>query len=290
MLVDVQVLAWFNSGAQLIVMQDPLQRPCAIHFDVFQMDLDSEELTRNGVKLKLRCQPFRMLATIAEHNGKVVTYEEMRAQFWPTTSIDNYKHSLGNSMLEIRKAWGDSAKKPRYIKTVPRGYRFLVPVKFIPRLPLNGNGSSDSLNVDFVIKIQEIWRQLIDTSGCRGLALLLSRCKTLCNQHPQDPNLPELQLLGAHIQSAIDRSAVLEPGWANPTISNDVAGFVFDDPNAVSVPDHFGGWKTIGLASESVLLVVEHSVCRENGKRVVQIHRVRRATSQERRFYEQTRD
>jgi uncharacterized DUF497 family protein len=93
----------------------------------------------------------------------------------------------------------------------------------------------------------------------------------------------------AAIQLAIDRSAALEPGGANPTISNEVASFVFDDPNAVSVPDHFGGWKTIGLASESVLLVVEHSVHRENGKQVVLIHRARRATPQERRFYEQTR-
>lgn len=272
-------------------MQDPLQRPRVLRFGVFQMDLDSEELTRNGVKLKLRCQPFRMLATIAEHNGNVVTYEELRTQFWPTVSIDNYKHSLGNSMLEIRKVLDDSAKKPRYIKTVSRGYRFLAPVKFIPRSPTNGNGSRDALNVNLVVEIQEIWQQLIDTSSCRGLAFLLSRCKTLCNQYQQDPNLPELQRLTAHIQSAIDRSAVLEPGWANPAISDEVASLVFDDPNAISIPHPFGNgrWKTIGLVSESVLLVVEHSVRRENGKQVVQIHSARRATPQERRVYEQTR-
>jgi len=271
-------------------MPDPHQRPRALRFDVFEMDLDSEELTKNRVKLKLRSQPFRMLATIAERNGNVVTYEELRTQFWPTVAIDNYKHSLGNSMLEIRKVLDDSADNPHYIETVSRGYRFRVPVQFIARSSTNGNGSRDSLTVGLLIEVQQIRQELINTSACRGLALLLCRCKAVCNQHAQDPNLPELQLLMADIQSAIDRSAVLEPGWANPTISNEVASFVFDDPNAVSVPDHFGGWKTIGLASESVLLVVEHSVCRENGQRVVQIHRVRRATPQERRFYEQTRN
>jgi DNA-binding winged helix-turn-helix (wHTH) protein/uncharacterized DUF497 family protein len=255
------------------------------------MDLDSEELTKNGVKLKLRCQPFRMLATIVEHNGNVVTYEELRTQFWPTISIDNYKHSLSNSMLEIRKVLDDSAKKPRYIETVSRGYRFLAPVEFIPRSSTNGNGSRGSFNVKLVVEIQEIWQQLINTSACRRLALLLSRCKTLCNQHPQDPNLPELQLLIAHIQSAIDHSAVLEPGWANPAISDEVASLVFDDPNAMTIPHRFGNgrWKTIGLVSESVLLVVEHSVRRENGQQVVLIHSARRATQQERRVYEQTR-
>ena len=272
-------------------MPDPPQRPRALRFDVFEMDLDSEELTKNRVKLKLRSQPFRMLATIAERNGNVVAYEEFRAQFWPKEAIDNYKHSLGNSMLEIRTVLNDSAKNPRFIKTVSRGYKFLVPVEFIARAPVNGNGSRDSLNVNLVVETQQIWQELINTSVCRALAFLLSRCKTLCSQHPQDPNLPELQLLTTHIQSAIDRSAVLEPGWANPAISDEVASLVFDDPNAITIPHRFGNgrWKTIGLVSESVLLVVEHSVRRENGQQVVLIHSARRATQQERRVYEQTR-
>jgi DNA-binding winged helix-turn-helix (wHTH) protein/uncharacterized DUF497 family protein len=271
-------------------MPDPLQQPRALRFGIFEMDLDSEELKKNGTKLKLRSQPFRMLATIAERDGNVVTYEELRTQFWPSVVIENYKHSLGNSMLEIRKVLNDSAENPLYIKTVPRGYRFLVPVEFIAWSSVNGNGSRASLTVSPLTEIEQIGQEFINTSGCRGLTSLLVRCKRLCNQHPDHPDLPDLQLLMARIQSAIDRSAALEPGWANPTISNEVASFVFDDPNAVSVPDHFGGWKTIGLASESVLLVVEHSVCRENGQRVVQIHRIRRATPQERRFYEQTRN
>lgn len=253
------------------------------------MDLDSEELKKNGHKLKLRSQPFRMLATIAERDGDVVTYEELRTQFWPSVAIENYKHSLGNSMLEIRKVLNDSAKNPLYIKTVSRGYRFLVPVKFIPWSSANGNNSRGSLTGSLLIEIRQ---ELINTSHCRGLALLLCRCKRLCSQYSGDPNLPALQLLIADIESAFARSAALEPNGTNPTISFEVASLVFDDPNAISIPDPFvsGRWRTIGLASESVLLTVEHSICRENGQRVVQIHRVRRATPQERRFYEQTRN
>jgi len=254
------------------------------------MDLDSEELKKNGHKLKLRSQPFRMLATIAEGDGNVVTYEELQAQFWPTVTIENYRHSLGNSMLAIRKVLDDSASSPRYVETVSRGYRFLIPVELIPRSLAHENGSRASLKGGLQAEMQKIRLELPITLSCRDLALRLYRCEGLRDQYPLDPDLPDLQLLMADIQSAIDRSAALEPGWANPTISNEVASFVFDDPNAISVPDHFGGWKTIGLASESVLLVVEHSVCRENGQRVVQIHRVRRATPQERRFYEQTRN
>lgn len=253
------------------------------------MDLESEELRKNGHTLKLRCQPFRMLATIAEHAGNVVTREELRAQLWPAVTIEDYKHSLGNSLLEIRRALNDSADKPRYIKTVPRGYRFLVPVEFIAWSSVNGNGSRTSFTASLLTEIQQIGQEFINTSGCRSLTLLLVRCKGLCNQHPSDPNLPGLQLLMADIQSAIDRSAVLEPKWANPTISFETASLVFGDPNAVSIPHRFGNGraKTIGRASESVLLAVEHSVCSENGQRVILFHGARRATPQERRVYEQ---
>ena len=254
------------------------------------MDLDSEELRKNKRKLRLTGQPFRMLATIAKRNGDLVTYEELGAKFWPGVIIEDYKHSLRNSLLAIRKVLDDSAKKPRYIKTVSRGYQFLAPVEFIVRSSTNGNGSRDSLSVNLSKEIQKTWQEFINTSACRRLAFLLCRCKTLCNQHPQHPSLPELQLLMADIQAAIDRSAVLEPGWANPAISDEVASLVFDDPNAVSVPHRFGGgrWKTIGLASESVLLAIEHTGHRENGRQVIRIG-ARRATPEERRFYEQTR-
>lgn len=269
-------------------MQEPLQRPRTLRFDVFEMDLDSEELKKNGVKLKLRGQPFRMLATIAERNGNVTTYEELRIQFWSKEAIDNYKHSLGNSMLEIRKVLGDSANNPRYIKTVSRGYKFLVPVAFVPRAGVNGNGSSHSPTASLKISIQQVRQELINTSDRPALALLFYRCKGLLNQYPFDSDLPDLQFLMAHIQSVIGRSAILE--LANPIISYEVASLVFDDPSAISIPHPFGNgrWKTIGLV-ESVLIVVEHSVRRENGQQVVVIHQARRATLQERRFYEQAR-
>jgi DNA-binding winged helix-turn-helix (wHTH) protein/uncharacterized DUF497 family protein len=254
------------------------------------MDLESEELKKNGHILKLRSQPFRMLAIIAERSGDVITREELRAQLWPAATFGDYKHSLGNSLLEIRKVLHDSANNPEYVETVSRGYRFLKPVEFIIGSSANGNGSSHCPSVSLLLEIQQIRQELINTSDRRSLALLFFRCDGLLNQHTQDPYLPDLQLLMADIQSAIDRSAGLDLKWANPAISFDTARLVFDDPNAISIPDPFvnGEWKTLGLANESVLLMVEHTGHPENGQRVL-IHRARRATPKERRVYEQRR-
>lgn len=176
------------------------------------MDLGSEEIRKNKRKLKLSGQPFRMLATIARRNGDVVTYEELGAQFWPGIIIEDYKHSLRNSLLTIRKVLGDSAKKPRYIKTVSRGYLFLVPVEFIPTVP-HHNGSSNSPADAFSAEIQQIRRELINTLDSRGLTLLLYRCERLVNQDLRHLKLPDLHLLMVDIQSAIGHSAVLEEAW-----------------------------------------------------------------------------
>jgi DNA-binding winged helix-turn-helix (wHTH) protein/uncharacterized DUF497 family protein len=272
-------------------MPDPLQRPRALRFEIFEMDLDSEELRKNKQIVKLRCQPFRMLATIAERNGNVVTYEELRTQFWPAEAIDNYKHSLGNSMLEIRKVLDDSANNPRFIETVPRGYRFLIPVELIPRSSTNGNGYGNSVTDSLQAEIQKIRLELPIALSWHDLTLLLYRCEGLRDQHSHHSKLPDLLLLMAIIKLAIERTAALEPNSTNPIISFETASRVFDDPNALSVPDSFvnGGWKTLGLASDSLLLLVEHVGHRENGKQIVRIIRARRATLQERRFYEQTR-
>jgi DNA-binding winged helix-turn-helix (wHTH) protein/uncharacterized DUF497 family protein len=252
------------------------------------MDLESEELRKNGIRLKLTGQPFHMLAIIAGRDGGVVTYEELQSKFWPHINIDDYKHSLGNSMLTIRKTLGDSAREPRYIRTVPRGYQFLVPVTIIDKATGQENGSKNHHDDALLLEIQQIQQELLKASRCRELALLVYRCETLEKQYPQHLKMHDLQLLMLDIRLALERSAILEPNWANHSISFETAARVFSDPNAISVTPINGMRKTIGRVSESVLLVVEHTTQEANGQHFVSIKAARRATRQERSFYEQS--
>lgn len=255
------------------------------------MDLDSEELRKNGLKLKLRGQPFRMLAEIAGRSGQVVTYEELRSRFWPEGIFGGHKHSLGNALLKIRKVLGDSAASPRYVETVSRGYRFLAPVEFVFKCSANGKGPPVPVADDFVLEMQLIRQQLPITLRGRDLKLLLYRCEGLREQHVQHPNRHELQLLIDEIKLAIDHAALIEPNMTKPSVSFETAAGVFDDQNALSIQDSFSGerWKTLGLVRGALLLVVDHAVHEENGQKVVRINSARRATLQERRFYEQRR-
>lgn len=255
------------------------------------MDLESEELRKNGLKLKLPGQSFRLLAEIAEHAPQVVTYEELEAKFWSDVRIDDPRHSLGNSMLRIRKVLGDSASRPRYVETISRGYRFLVHVELIIKGSTNGNGHLTAPTDGLLLEMRRIRQQLPVTLRCRDLALLLYECESLREKHPQHSSLPEFKLLVGDIKSALDHSALADPHWANHNVSFEVAARVFDDPHAISVPDPLvlGNWKTIGLVSGSVLLLVLHSGRGESGRQFVRIIGARRATAEERRVYEQAR-
>ncbi len=249
------------------------------------MDLESEEIRKNGSKLKLSGQPFHMLAMIAIGDGRVVTYAELQSKFWPQITIEDYKHSLGNSLFTIRKMLGDSAHEPRYVQTVPNGYRFLIPVTIIDKS--SGNGSKKHHQDEILFELQDIRQSLFTARGCRDLLFLVSRCEILEKQCPQSSTMPDLQLLILDIRLALERAAILEPDWMAHSISFEAAARVFNDPNAISIPLADGTWKTLGRVSESVLLVVEHTSRQGNG--LVRIRASRRAIPEERRFYEQSR-
>jgi TolB-like protein/DNA-binding winged helix-turn-helix (wHTH) protein len=98
-------------------------------FGSFEVDLGSRELRRQGLKISLQDQPFRMLALLLERAGEVVTREELRDKLWPADTFVDFDHSLNTAVRKLREALGDSAETPRYVETLARrGYRFVAPL------------------------------------------------------------------------------------------------------------------------------------------------------------------
>ena len=99
-------------------------------FGVFEIDLSSGELRKNGVKLRLQGQPFQVLAVLLERAGEVVTREELQQKLWPADTFVDFDHSLNTAINKVRDTLGDSASSPRYVETLARrGYRFIAPVQ-----------------------------------------------------------------------------------------------------------------------------------------------------------------
>lgn len=101
-----------------------------LRFGVFEANLPSRELRKHGIRIKLRGQPFEILALLLERPGEIVTREEMQKRLWPADTYVDFEHSLNTAMKKLRAVLGDSPENSRYIETVPRlGYRFIAPVE-----------------------------------------------------------------------------------------------------------------------------------------------------------------
>ena len=98
-------------------------------FGPYEADLQSGELRKHGVKIRLQSQPFQLLVMLLERPGELVTREEICQKLWSADTFVDFDHSLGTAINKIREVLNDSAAEPRFIETLPRrGYRFLAPV------------------------------------------------------------------------------------------------------------------------------------------------------------------
>jgi Tol biopolymer transport system component/DNA-binding winged helix-turn-helix (wHTH) protein len=98
-----------------------------IHFGVFEVDLRAEELRKNGTKIRLRGQPFQILAMLLERPGEIITREELQQRLWPEGTFVDFDHSLNTAINKIREVLGDSAENPSFVETLARrGYRFIA--------------------------------------------------------------------------------------------------------------------------------------------------------------------
>ena len=103
-----------------------------LSFGLYEIDLQTGELWKAGFRIKLQGQPFKVLTTLLEKPGQVVTREELQARLWGKDTVVDFDHSLGTAINKIREALGDSAENPRFIETLARrGYRFIAPVGIV---------------------------------------------------------------------------------------------------------------------------------------------------------------
>ena len=77
--------------------------------------------------VRISPKSMAVLLRLADARGKVVTRNELFDAVWPGQSVS--EDVLTQSISEIRKALGDTARESKYVETVPkRGFRLVVDV------------------------------------------------------------------------------------------------------------------------------------------------------------------
>jgi TolB-like protein/DNA-binding winged helix-turn-helix (wHTH) protein/predicted Zn-dependent protease len=109
--------------------EDPPRPSRRLQFGVFEVDLSTNELRKQGSRIKLQEKPFQLLVLLLERAGRITTREELRRGLWSADTFVNFDANLKTTVNKLRQVLGDSAESPIFIETMPRqGYRFLPPV------------------------------------------------------------------------------------------------------------------------------------------------------------------
>src|SRR6266478_6813696 len=109
-------------------MKDGLAIAPVVRFGTFEVEFQSRDVRKHGMRIRMEEKPFQILEMLLERAGQVVTRIALREKLWPDTVV-GYEHGLNTAINKLRDLLGDCARSPRFIETLPRlGYRFIAPV------------------------------------------------------------------------------------------------------------------------------------------------------------------
>jgi DNA-binding winged helix-turn-helix (wHTH) protein len=95
----------------------------ALAFGEFSLDLESRQLLRAGKEVRLSPKALQLLELLVAERPRALAKAEIRDRLWPRTFVS--ESSLTGLMTTLRSALRDSARDPRYLRTVHGlGYAF----------------------------------------------------------------------------------------------------------------------------------------------------------------------
>jgi TolB-like protein/DNA-binding winged helix-turn-helix (wHTH) protein/Tfp pilus assembly protein PilF len=145
-------------NSQLAAVREPhIEPPRIVRFGLFEVDLRSGDLLKQGRRLKLQTQPFQILALLLEYPGQIVTREDLCRKLWPEDTFVDFDHSLNTAVRRLREALADSPENPIFIETLQRrGYRFIAPVVFVDHVGIEDAAAQVDKPPDSILEVAAI--------------------------------------------------------------------------------------------------------------------------------------
>src|ERR1700746_3140131 len=135
---------------------EPVRHMAIVRFGTYEVSLQSGEMRKGGVRIKVQQQPMKLLEILLERRGEVVTREELRSRIWVDESFGDFDQAVNIATPKLRTALGDSAENPRFIETLPkRGYRFIADAHNVQtEWPAASAGDSQDLAITPTVQVK----------------------------------------------------------------------------------------------------------------------------------------
>ena len=104
----------------------------------FLIEPQLNTITRDNQSTRLEPKVMQLLQRLSNTAGEVVSKEQLMRAVWTDTIVTD--DVLTRAVSELRKAFRDNSKEPRYIQTIPKsGYRLIAPVSYDHTEPDSGS-------------------------------------------------------------------------------------------------------------------------------------------------------
>jgi DNA-binding winged helix-turn-helix (wHTH) protein len=77
-----------------------------LRFGVFELRVADGELRKHGVRVRLQEQPLKILLTLLEARGELVSREELVRVLWPEGTFVDYERGLNTAVTRLRQTLG----------------------------------------------------------------------------------------------------------------------------------------------------------------------------------------
>jgi TolB-like protein/DNA-binding winged helix-turn-helix (wHTH) protein len=129
------------------------------HVADWYVDVDANRIQSGQQDIKLESKVMTLLVYLAQHQGEVISREQLEADVWVDRVISY--DALTSCITRLRKVLGDDSRQPAYIETVPKkGYRLIAPVHWgeqkpgaTAEIPLRNSSSIKSVRSIAVITL-----------------------------------------------------------------------------------------------------------------------------------------
>lgn len=131
----------------------PETQPLLIRFGGFELDEANAQLKRHTQVLDVAPRAFSVLCELARRPGQLVTKDALLDAVWGHRHVS--ESVLKSAVMQLRAAFEDDAKTPRFIETASRrGYRFIAATQpglgFISSSRTNGGSATVAAGVPAV--------------------------------------------------------------------------------------------------------------------------------------------
>ena len=97
-------------------------------FGDFSLDTGTRRLLSGQQEVHVSPKAFELLSLLVENRRQAMSKADLQQKLWPETYVA--EANLAGLVVELRRALGDSAEAPRYIRTMHRfGYWFIAEVE-----------------------------------------------------------------------------------------------------------------------------------------------------------------